>query len=447
VQGDFAIGDTRIRKGGATRPRPMVPWVAYVAAAWAFFVDFLSTISLGPISVSGVATLAVAGTLAVLYPAYVLGRRTQPAADKHHEPYLPSRLEVPWAPAPLVTFAMWAVVVLAFLPTAEGVQNVAVYVAFVAAITATAASSSAGTASRVLRIMSVVAVAVALVSIVGSIFPQLLVYGDRSVALAALVLLAVVIPSTSRHVAVRFAPALLLVAMVLSLSRTATFVGVLMLPFIVVRRGRVSSRSLRILALYAAASLLLWLLVTRYAPFRDRFLVGDSFSVGGVNLNTSGRSAIWAGTLESIREGNPWVGQGPGSAAAFVVDRFPPIMHPHNEYLRLWHDFGLIGLSLFVLGYCLLMWRALKAARHSSPADASVHWSAFLGLSAVAAAAMTDNVLVYPFVMVPLGVLVGLSVARSAHVPPEALVTAPASTADPPGHDPRARSSSGPRNA
>jgi O-antigen ligase len=430
----------------AARRRPMVPWVAYVAAAWAFFVDYLSTISLGRITVSGVATLAVAGSLAVLYPAYVLGKRTQPPAGKHHEPYLPSRLEVPWAPAPLVTFAIWALVVLAFVPTAEGIQNVAVYVAFVAALTATAASSSAGTASRVLHIMSVVAVAVALVSIVGSLFPQLLVYGDRSFALAALVLLAVVVPSTSRHVAIRFAPALLLVAMVLSLSRTATFVGVLMLPLIVLRRGRVSSRSFRILALYSASALLLWLLATRYAPFRDRFLVGDSYSVGGVALNTSGRSAIWAGTLESIREGNLWVGQGPGSAAAFVVERFPPIMHPHNEYLRLWHDFGLIGLSMFVLGYCLLMWRALKAARHASEADASVHWSAFLGLSAVAAAAVTDNVLVYPFVMVPLGVLVGLSVARSAHVPPRTLMTTPAFTADAPGHNSRARTSPGPRN-
>jgi O-antigen ligase len=391
----------------------MVPWIAYVAAAWALLIDYPTRLPLGPITVSGAATLAVALASIGLYPAYVLARRTKPVGRAGYEPYLPARVGVPWVPAPMLVFAAWAVFVLALRPSPEGVQNVAVYVAFVATVTAAAASSSARTAIRVHQILVVVSVAVALIALADFLTPQIQVYGDRSFALIALVLLAVTLPSTSRHVVARVAPALLMVALVLSLSRTGTFIGALMLPFIVVRRGRISGRSFRLLALYGAATVMLWLLVTRYSPFRERFLVGDAYSVGGVELNTSGRSAIWAGTLESIQQGNLWVGQGPGSGGAFVFARFPPNAHPHSDYLRLWHDFGLIGLALFLAGYDLLMWRTLAAARHSSPAYAGVHWSAFLGLAAVAGAALTDNVLVYPFVMIPLGVLVGVSVARS----------------------------------
>ncbi|HEY0375240.1 MAG TPA: hypothetical protein VGC94_10620, partial [Amnibacterium sp.] len=95
--------------------------------------------------------------------------------------------------------------------------------------------------------------------------------------------------------------------------------------------------------------------------------------------------------------------------------RFPNIGHPHNDYLRLWHDFGLLGVGLFALGLLILIVGAVRRALRTEPGSSAVHWSAALGLSAVAAAAATDNVFIYPFVMLPLAAVVGVSIGRRDH--------------------------------
>lgn len=99
-------------------------------------------------------------------------------------------------------------------------------------------------------------------------------------------------------------------------------------------------------------------------------------------------------------------GNGPGTASVLISASFRNISHPHNEYLRLFHDFGHVGAVLFVLGLLSLLWRTASRARHSSD---PIHWSALLGILAVIAAAFTDNVIIYTFVMIPLGLLVGAS--------------------------------------
>ena len=87
---------------------------------------------------------------------------------------------------------------------------------------------------------------------------------------------------------------------------------------------------------------------------------------------------------------------------------FGTITHPHNDYLRLFHDYGFAGLGLFCVGYFYMIVRTFRSALRSSE---PMHWSAALGLAAVAIAAITDNVLIYPYAMIPLGVVVGASLA------------------------------------
>jgi O-antigen ligase len=143
---------------------------------------------------------------------------------------------------------------------------------------------------------------------------------------------------------------------------------------------------------------------------QQRFIAGDNYEVAGLTLNTSGRAEIWTVVTHSLQSGDPLLGRGPGSAelalaGAGIED------HPHNDYLRIAHDFGYLGLVLFVAGCLWLMARSFKAAQQSPEDQSAVHWSSLLALAAVTSAAVTDNVLVYGFVMVPLGVVVGMSAA------------------------------------
>jgi O-antigen ligase len=98
------------------------------------------------------------------------------------------------------------------------------------------------------------------------------------------------------------------------------------------------------------------------------------------------------------------------------------IGQPHNDYLRLLHDYGLVGTTLWVIGYAFLLartWRAwhstamVSQEQKRDPGEQRVHAAAFLALAGVAIAMITDNAIVYLFLMGPLGVLVGLSLGLS----------------------------------
>jgi O-antigen ligase len=84
--------------------------------------------------------------------------------------------------------------------------------------------------------------------------------------------------------------------------------------------------------------------------------------------------------------------------------------HPHNDYLRLWHDFGVVGLLLFlgaVGGWLVILFRNWYHAERSRVYSGQLFLAGALGLLGVLLAMVTDNVIVYVFVMGPLGVLVG----------------------------------------
>ena len=184
----------------------------------------------------------------------------------------------------------------------------------------------------------------------------------------------------------------------------------MLLIFVVVRKRRGPGLIFGLLFLSGGAAILLSWLIDNYQPLRDRFFAtGDgSLVIGGLSFNSSGRNQIWSTVLTSAME-SPTFGKGAGSATELVTSVYGiAIAHPHNDYLRLLHDYGFAGLLMFCLGYFYLMVRTFKRALRSSE---PIHWSAVLGLAAVAVAAITDNVIIYPYAMIPLGVVVGASMA------------------------------------
>ena len=197
-----------------------------------------------------------------------------------------------------------------------------------------------------------------------------------------------------------------------------------------------------------------YLAIQDIGPLHGRFYNGDVQAIGGgFSINVEGRSQVWATTWHSYLT-SPWIGHGVGSADNLITRVYSAaIGHPHNDYLRLLHDYGLLGACLWGIGYVSLLtrtWRSWHssaiATRGSQTVDSSsehrIHAAAFLALVGVAIAMVTDNAIVYTFVMCPLGVLVGLSLGlsrRSSGVE----VTRPAMPLErvaPSAHAPRTRS-------
>lgn len=383
------------RSSRASRWRtPALPWLTWVAVAMAILIDTSSHVGLGPVSLSAFISLAVMAAIVALTP-------------------LATGAGLAAVPSPLLLFYAFVVVRLVLAPNADGLQNLAILTMFTFGLAFSARSATVEVAGTTLRAFAVVGVLVSVVFAVGTLSGAD-IYMTRAFALTALVLLsaAVVLPSTD--LLARAAPFVIVGAVVLSLSRTASALGILMLVGLVVRLRRGHRVALACGAATCVA-LVTWVLVLSFEPLRNRFLVGDNaVEVGGVPINTSGRSALWEAVGDHAMRA-PFLGHGPGAAVVFVTERFGGITQPHNEYLRLLHDDGLVGLVLFTLGCLLALVRiGVRVARTDQP----IHWAALFALSATLAAAATDNVLVYPFVLLPASVLVGsslgLPVDRSA---------------------------------
>lgn len=206
-----------------------------------------------------------------------------------------------------------------------------------------------------------------------------------------------------------------LIVVSLSNSRTALVIALLLFPLSQISLKDIRSW-FRIALIIILTVIVSYLAFTYVEPIRARFTdVGDNATVGGVQINTSGRGEAWPVAYESAWE-SPWFGKGPGSVSVLLVKSVGhAFLHPHNDYLRIFHDFGLIGLTLWLLGYIGLIiktWQYWHWADENDRDNAHIHLAAFLGLIAAALGMITDNVIVYIFLMGPLGILVGASIGN-----------------------------------
>ena len=374
--------------------------MAFLAVGWLVVIDLANGMGAGPTSLAGLLSMASVVVMVLVWLSRGLGAYDQAGFAE------PGRPPVPLA---LTLFAVWAVATIPLNPSSEGIQNVTVYLGFVLGIAVTGRLCSTGATDRLLGQLQKAGWFVGLVY-AGSVLVGGLgasgVYDARAFALAALVLLGVAV-ARGRS---KLLPMLLVLDVVLSLSRTAALMSILVLAIGLAVRSASRGRALRVLVLLAVGVAAAWFAFTRFAPLRDRFEGGDrAFSYGGAQFNVSGRADLWSFTLQDARH-HWWFGAGPGSADRAVLNHFLTVSHPHNDYLRVLHDFGVVGLAVFVIGLVTLMVRTWKLGRATGR---PIHWAAFLALVGVAGTAFTDNVIVYAFVMVPLGVLVGASLSES----------------------------------
>jgi O-antigen ligase len=214
-----------------------------------------------------------------------------------------------------------------------------------------------------------------------------------------------------------------IVAIVVSLSRTATAISLGLVCLVVLAQMRFRRRRLA-LTLPAAlgAVVVVVTLAVAWTPFHDRMFSGDTkLQVGGTSINVSGRLAMWTAIIESAEE-KPLVGKGLGSAQDVVTTTFAHTMsgmtQPHDDYLRIWHDLGAIGLTWFLMASFTWTWllaRDWYLAERSGSRPASLEMTGLLVLVALALIEITDNAVVYQPVMATAGLFVGAALGISVY--------------------------------
>ena len=102
----------------------------------------------------------------------------------------------------------------------------------------------------------------------------------------------------------------------------------------------------------------------------------------GISVNVMGRDKVWSANWAWFQE-KPIIGWGAGSADRMTA-ALPPaiggamIGHPHNDYLRILVDFGVIGLATGTLTYVLLIRTMWKRWRERLALNTPPHRSAAL---------------------------------------------------------------------
>jgi hypothetical protein len=130
------------------------------------------------------------------------------------------------------------------------------------------------------------------------------------------------------------------------------------------------------------------------------------------SVGLSGRGAVWLAGLEDYHQHSLLLGQGIGSSDHYTMTHFGTVAH--NEYLRVLHDGGAVGIVLFMLAnVSLFLW--LGTMRRNE--DPTVRVYSAIGVALVIAylvVALTDNPLDYyllftQYVFFVLGVCLAMS--------------------------------------
>jgi O-antigen ligase len=371
-------------------------------------VDLPRIVTLGSITLLGVITVAYASAAMLL-------------SMSHRVPDdVRSRLRfLRW----FVAFALLSFIL--YSASVKGFQNVAVFVTFLTLAGATAGVSveipdAAQIFYRWFDRAMFLAIGIYVVSVLLNGLGADLIIGNRTFALFAT--LGVARGLSMIRYGSRTRGALMVIAataaILLSLSRTALLISVILIPLAWLDRRSISRRVGvlltfgLVLGLFAFAS-------TVVAPLRERFVEPDRVTVGSVTISVTGRGTLWSATWRSWAD-SPWVGHGAGAS------EFRPLLYlpegtsygqPHNDYLRMLHDYGVVGGALWLAGAVVLFRgtkRAWRTAVSRGSPNAGVHLSAVLGMTALALAMITDNAIIYVFFMAPLAILVGLSLGLSS---------------------------------
>jgi len=325
---------------------------------------------------------------------------------------------------PLFIFLGWALIVTAETHhfDKQGAQNLCVYLLFAATIAITAATAHRDNIQRF--VAAVVTVAWIQVIVYGSVlllkgFNSSGIDGRRSFGIEGALMMTVLLSTRDTRARVRVLPYIVTLEVGLSGSRTATIVAVTILILFALRSGGGFRKAIKLVARFSIAMTIILVTVNFVPSVHNRVFGGDQASLFGIELNTEGRVALWNAVIADARQHDVWVGAGAGSAADVVSADFGAGQEPHNDYLRLWHDFGYIGGGLWIVAILNML---LALGRRWRWTRERFCCSAIAGIVAISIVMLTDNVVIYYYAMLPIGVMIGLALVSPEAQPPEPML-------------------------
>lgn len=144
-----------------------------------------------------------------------------------------------------------------------------------------------------------------------------------------------------------------------------------------------------------------------YKPLRDRmFFSGTQVDFGNMDLhslldsvNTSGRTSLWQAALDFFATRDEFLGAGSGSVD-FWLSNHSQASALHSEYLRLYIEFGVLGLTLFLLAMLLMYLRVLRRPerlKYTAPTQLERKYRALTSaiMTLFVMTMLTDNTLNY----------------------------------------------------
>ncbi len=304
--------------------------------------------------------------------------------------------------------ALWFIAVTILQPQVSSAQNLTAYVISLTLLAATYFNTQlleklvpSWTIALALLIILAGVIGVFSYSIFLFIGSNPRLYATYGV-IAMCMLFAVRIPTPIRV----FFVAGLYVAIVISQSRAA-FVTALVVALV----GTIAVAKRPIITSVAAAlSGVAILLITLNTPIISSRMAVNSITSEGLSINDSGRAVGWRVIVESF-QGAPFFGQGAGSGQTVTLRDAWPIDHPHSEYLRVLHDGGLVAAILAAFLIAVLLWQLFP--RRGGQVRDPLIVGAFLLVVAALVLGTIENFLVFPSLMWPAAVLIGLGLKKS----------------------------------
>lgn len=133
------------------------------------------------------------------------------------------------------------------------------------------------------------------------------------------------------------------------------------------------------------------------------------------NFNTFvGRIQIWKDTLHMLSD-HPILGAGLRAytqvMAPYLTPPRIPELYPHNVYLAMWSELGLLGLAAFVVILGMLLWRGWRGFYQAHNFARPLLWGTSAGFAAIAVHGMFDTPYFKNDLAVEFWILAALEVA------------------------------------
>tara|TARA_B100000795_G_C22725848_1_gene409396 strand:- start:293 stop:742 length:450 start_codon:yes stop_codon:yes gene_type:complete len=122
--------------------------------------------------------------------------------------------------------------------------------------------------------------------------------------------------------------------------------------------------------------------------FNDGSSYTEALQTG--DIRSSGRILLWGALLDDL-EGRYYFGAGSRNSYFLLEKEFVTIREPHNDFIRIMYDYGIIGLTL----YLLALFRIYNEIKNRSELDELERTLALSIISIFLIFMLTDNAINY----------------------------------------------------